>query len=66
MDTDRSIYHYCRFTIRVAGVETTINVRVLRGLHTTLLGREWIESVKLLSDSGKRERGAINKGGSKK
>jgi hypothetical protein len=54
MDTDRSIHHYCRFTIRVAGVETTISARVLRGLHTILLGREWIESVKLLSDFGKR------------
>lgn len=45
---------YCRLTIRVAGVETAINARVLHGLHTILLGREWIESVNLLSDFGNR------------
>jgi hypothetical protein len=54
MDTDRFIHHCCRSTIRVAGVEMTISAKVLRGLHTILLGRDWIESVKLLSDFGKR------------
>jgi hypothetical protein len=45
---------YCRFTIRVAGFDTTINTGVISGLQTILLGRGWIQSVKLLSDFGNR------------
>jgi len=45
---------HCRFNIRVAGVETTINTGVIPGLYTILLGREWIRSVNLLSDFGNR------------
>ena len=43
---------YCRFTIRVAGFDTTINTGVISGLQTVLLGQEWIQSVKLLSSFG--------------
>jgi hypothetical protein len=43
---------YCRFTIRVAGVNTTINTGVISGLQTVLLGQEWIQSVNLLSGFG--------------
>jgi hypothetical protein len=43
---------YCRFTIRVAGVDTTINTGVISGLQTVLLGQEWIQSVNLLSGFG--------------
>jgi hypothetical protein len=43
---------YCRFTIRVAGFDTTINAGVISGLQTVLLGQEWIQSVKLLSGFG--------------
>jgi hypothetical protein len=42
------------FGIRVAGLEIIISARVLHGLHTILLGREWIEYVNLLSDLGSR------------
>ena len=48
------IHQYCRFNIRLAGVEKAINARVIPGLHTILLGQEWIRSVKLLSDFGNR------------
>jgi hypothetical protein len=40
---------YCRFAIRVAGVDTTINAMVIPGLQVVLLGQEWIQSVRLLS-----------------
>ena len=43
---------YCRFTIRVAGFDTTINTGVISGLQTVLLGQEWIQSVNLLSGFG--------------
>jgi hypothetical protein len=43
---------YCRFTIRVAGFDTTINTSVISRLQTVLLGQEWIQSVKLLSGFG--------------
>ncbi|MAD85169.1 MAG: hypothetical protein CL912_19585 [Deltaproteobacteria bacterium] len=46
------INQYSQFTIRVAGHTTTINTGVISGLQTILLGREWIRSVHLLSDSG--------------
>jgi hypothetical protein len=42
------------FGIRVAGLEIIISARVLHGLHTILLDREWIEYVNLLSDLGSR------------
>jgi hypothetical protein len=47
--------HYSQFTIRVAGHNTTINTGVVSGLQTILLGREWIRSVHLLSDSGNQK-----------
>jgi hypothetical protein len=37
---DHPINQYCRLNIRVAGVETAINARVVPGLHIILLGRE--------------------------
>lgn len=43
---------YCRFNIRVAGVETTIDACVVSELPSLLLGREWIRQVDLLSDFG--------------
>lgn len=43
---------HCRFTIRVAGVDTTIKTGVISGLQTVLLGQEWIQSVNLLSTFG--------------
>jgi hypothetical protein len=51
---DRSIQtnQFCRFTIRVAGIDATINANVISGLQTIVLGREWIQSVNLLSDIG--------------
>ena len=43
---------YCRFTIRVAGHSVMINARVVTGLPTLLLGRDWIRKVDLLNDLG--------------
>ena len=43
---------YCRFTIRVAGLDMTIDGGVISELQTILLGREWTQSVKLLRGSG--------------
>ncbi len=40
---------YCRFIIRVAGVDAMINTMVIPGLQTVLLGQEWIQNVRLLS-----------------
>ncbi|PVH70705.1 hypothetical protein DL98DRAFT_540644 [Cadophora sp. DSE1049] len=45
------INQYSQLTIRVAGHTTTINTGVISGLKMILLGREWIRSVHLLSDS---------------
>jgi hypothetical protein len=52
--TDRLVQtnQHCRFTIRVAGVDTTIKTGVISGLQTVLLGQEWIQSVNLLSTFG--------------
>lgn len=41
---------YCRLSIQVAGIETTINTCVVSGLSSLLLGREWIQEVRLLRD----------------
>jgi hypothetical protein len=43
---------YCRFNIRVAGVETTIDACIVSELPSLLLGREWIRQINLLSDFG--------------
>ena len=43
---------YCRFNIRVAGVETTIDACVVSELPSLLLGREWIRQINLLSNFG--------------
>jgi hypothetical protein len=43
---------YCRFTIRVAGHDTPIIAGVISGLQIILLGREWMQSVNLLSNFG--------------
>jgi hypothetical protein len=52
----RPVYtnQYCRFNIRIGGVERTINTGVVPGLYTILLGREWIQSVSLLNGSGEQ------------
>ena len=44
------ISQYCRFSIQVAGVETTINTCVVSELPSLLLGRAWIREVRLLRD----------------
>ncbi|KAF8862730.1 hypothetical protein BDZ45DRAFT_686558 [Acephala macrosclerotiorum] len=44
------ISQYCRFSILVAGVETTINTCVVSELPSLLLGRAWIQEVRLLRD----------------
>lgn len=41
---------YCRLTIKVAGIETTINTCVVSELSSLLLGWEWTQEVNLLSD----------------
>ncbi|KAH6704281.1 hypothetical protein BKA61DRAFT_680537 [Leptodontidium sp. MPI-SDFR-AT-0119] len=41
---------YSQFAIRVAGQKTTIDTIVIPGLQTILLGRDWINTVHLLSD----------------
>jgi hypothetical protein len=47
-----STNQYCRFNIRVAGIEATIDVCVVSELPSLLLGRDWIRQVNLLSDFG--------------
>ncbi|KAL5316311.1 hypothetical protein ACEPPN_015356 [Leptodophora sp. 'Broadleaf-Isolate-01'] len=44
------ISQYCRFSIQVAGVETMINTCVVSELPSLLLGRAWIQEVRLLRD----------------
>jgi hypothetical protein len=39
---------YCQFTIRAAGLDTTVVAGVVSGLQVLLLGRRWIEEVNLL------------------
>ena len=55
IEVDNHIFpanQYCRFNIRVAGVETTIDACVVSELPSLLLGREWIRQINLLSDFG--------------
>ncbi|KAH8750137.1 hypothetical protein F5882DRAFT_470489 [Hyaloscypha sp. PMI_1271] len=44
------INQYCRFKIRLAGVETTIDACVVSDLSSLVLGCGWIQEVNLLSD----------------
>jgi hypothetical protein len=46
------ISQYCRFSIQVAGVETTIDTCVVSELPSLLLGRAWIQEVRLLRGFG--------------
>jgi hypothetical protein len=46
------VSQYCRFSIQVAGVETTIDAYVVSELPSLLLGRPWIQEVRLLRDVG--------------
>jgi hypothetical protein len=46
------ISQYCRFSIQVAGVETTIDTYVVSELTFLLLGRAWIQEVRLLRGVG--------------
>jgi Chromo (CHRromatin Organisation MOdifier) domain len=46
------ISQYCRFSIQVAGVETTIDTYVVSELPSLLLGRAWIQEVRLLRGVG--------------
>jgi hypothetical protein len=46
------ISQYCRFSIQVAGVETTIDTYVVSELTSLLLGRAWIQEVRLLRGVG--------------
>jgi hypothetical protein len=46
------ISQYCRFRIQVAGVETTIDTYVVSELPSLLLGRAWIQEVRLLRGVG--------------
>jgi hypothetical protein len=43
---------YCRFAIKVANIELTINAYVVSELSSLLLGWEWTQQVNLLSDLG--------------
>jgi hypothetical protein len=45
-----STNQYCQFDVRVAGVETKIDVCIVSELPSLLLGREWIRQVNLMSD----------------
>lgn len=44
------ISQYCRFRIQVASVETIIDTYIVSGLPSLLLGRAWIQEVRLLRD----------------
>jgi len=46
------ISQYCRFSIQVAGVKTTIDTYVVSELPSLLLGRAWIQEVRLLRGVG--------------
>jgi hypothetical protein len=46
------ISQYCRFSIQVAGVETTIDTYVVSELPSLRLGRAWIQEVRLLRGVG--------------
>jgi hypothetical protein len=45
---------YCKFIIRVAGIDAKINVWMILGLQSVILGRDWIHTVNLFSDFGKQ------------
>jgi hypothetical protein len=45
---------YCKFIIRVAGIDAEIDAWMILGLKSVILGRDWIQTVNLFSDFDKK------------